>query len=249
MFLDIHLLLFLVVIALLTGFVKTGLPALGGFISVMMVSAFPPKDALGITLCYLMAGDLMAVSLYWRQADRQELRKMLPTILMGITCGILVLTAVDNAVLGLVIGAMIIFFVVLEPFREAVTAWAMQYLFWVRNISGWLAGLTTTVGNAAGPILSLYFLLLKLDKHSFTGTAAVFFLLVNLTKLPLYGAIGIFKGYYFWSIVVTIPLVFVGGFLGKHFLHWIPQKQFTQAILFLTGLSGLILVIRYFFNF
>ncbi|MGH1441346.1 MAG: sulfite exporter TauE/SafE family protein [Cellvibrionaceae bacterium] len=246
MFLDLNVLLFLLFIALLTGFVKTGLPALGGFISVLMVIVFPPKDALGITLFYLLAGDSVAVSFYWRQANIIELRRLLPMIFIGIGSGILFLTVVDNHTLGLVVGLIIVFFVSLEPFRARVTEWAMQRIFWVRNISGWLAGVTTTVGNAAGPVLSLYFLLLKLDKHSFAGTAAVFFLTVNLTKLPLYGAIGIFKDYYLWSVLATLPFVFVGAFLGRRFLRWIPQKRFTQAILFFTGIAGAVLVVRYF---
>jgi len=248
MFLDLNILVFLLFIALFTGFVKTGLPALGGFISVLMVIVFPPKDALGMTLFYLLAGDLMAVSFYCRQANMIELRRLLPMIFVGVGSGILFLTFVDNDTLGLVVGIIIVFFVSLEPFRSRVTEWAMRHIFWIRNISGWLAGLTTTVGNAAGPVLSLYFLLLKLDKQSFAGTAALFFLTVNLTKLPLYGAIGIFKDYYLWSVLVTIPFVFVGGFLGRHFLRWIPQKRFTQVILFFTGLAGAMLVIRYFYS-
>ncbi|MGH1486615.1 MAG: sulfite exporter TauE/SafE family protein [Cellvibrionaceae bacterium] len=244
--LDTSILLFLVFIALLTGFVKSGLPALGGLVSVMLVSVFPAKDALGITLFYLLAGDVIAVTFYWRQVNVVELKRLLPMIFVGIGTGILVLSVVNDQLLGLVIGSMIIFLVLLEPFRTTVSAWAMRHIVWIRNISGWLAGLTTTVGNAAGPILSLYFLLLKLDKHSFTGTAAVFFLIVNTVKLPLYGSIGIFKAYYLSSVLLTVPFVFVGAYFGRQFLKWIPQQQFTQIILAFTGLAGLSLIIRYF---
>ena len=188
----------------------------------------------------------MAVAFYWRQANITELKRLLPMIFIGIATGILVLTFVNNQILGLIIGCMIVFLVLLEPFRTKVTAWAMQRLFWVRNISGWLAGLTTTVGNAAGPVLSLYFLLLKLDKHSFTGTAAVFFLIVNTVKLPLYFSIGIFQSYYLTSVLLTLPFVFVGAYFGRKFLKWVPQQQFTQIILAFTGLAGLSLIIRYF---
>ncbi len=246
MFLDPHILLFLLLIASLTGFVKSGLPALGGMISVLVVSVFPAKDALGITLCYLLAGDVMAVSFYWRQANLVELRKLLPMIFIGIAAGIAVLTLIDNELLSLIIGIMIVFFVGLEPFRSQVTAWSMRHIVGVRNVSGGLAGLTTTVGNAAGPVLSLYFLLLKLDKHTFTGTAALFFLIVNVTKIPLYGAIGIFKDYYLWSVLITVPFVFVGAYFGRKFLRWIPQQRFTQTIVFFTGLAGVSLIIRYF---
>jgi hypothetical protein len=167
-------------------------------------------------------------------------------IFVGIGSGIVVLKFVNNEILGLIIGVMILFFICLEPFRERVTDWAMQRIFWVRLLSGWLAGLATTVGNAAGPVISLYFLLLKLDKNSFAGTAAMFFITVNLTKLPLFYSIGIYKDYYLLSVAVTIPFVFIGGYFGRRFLRWIPQKQFTQAVLICTGLSGLVLIVRYF---
>jgi uncharacterized membrane protein YfcA len=245
-FLDATTLVFLAFVALLTGFVKSGLPALGGLVSVLLVSVFPPKDALGITLFYLFAGDIVAVSYYWRQVNRLELMRLLPMIFIGIGTGILVLKLVDNAVLGLIIGGMIVFLVLLEPFRAGVSDWAMKRIVWVRGISGWLAGLTTTIGNAAGPILSLYFLLLKLDKHSFTATAALFFLIVNSTKFPLYGAIGIFKTYYLSSVLITLPFVFVGAYYGRKFLKLIPQVLFTRIILAFTGIAGLSLIIRYF---
>lgn len=140
-----------------------------------MAIVFTPKDTSGITLLYLLTGDVMTVNFYWRQANMMELRHLLPIVFVGVGSGILVLQFVSNEFLGLIIGFMIVFFVSLVSFRASVTQWAMCRIFWVRNLSGWLAVLTTTVGNAAGPVLSLYFLLLKLDKHSFTGTAALFF--------------------------------------------------------------------------
>ena len=109
--LDTHILLFLLFAALLTGFVRTGLPALGGLISVLMVIVFPPKDALGITLLYLLAGDLLAVRFYWRQANMPELRRLLPMIFVGVGSGILVLKFVNNDALGLILGLIIVFFV------------------------------------------------------------------------------------------------------------------------------------------
>ena len=242
--LDPTILVFLAAIALFTGFVKAGIPALGALISATVALMFPPKDALGITLLYLLMGDLVAVSLYWRQAHWQELKKMLPTILCGIGFGALILYFLDNQTLGPVIGLLILSLVCLEPFRPKITHWALAHPGKVRSASGILAGITTTIGNAAGPILSLYLLLLKVDKHGFTGTAAIFFFCVNTTKLPIYGALGIFQGYYLHSYLLTVPLIFVGAYAGRKFLKWIPQKSFNQTILVFTGIAGLSLVIR-----
>ena len=246
MLIEPPLLAFLFFIALITGFVKTGLPALGSLISVLMVLVFPPKDALGLTLLYLLAGDCVAAKLYWNRANKKELLSMLPAIIVGIILGIVLISMVSDAILGLLIGCMIVLLVSLEPFRGTITAWAMVRISWVRGISGGLAGFSTTVGNAAGPIVSLYFLLLKLNKHTFAGTAALFFLIVNLIKLPLYYSIGIFKSEYMLSVLVTIPIVFVGTYLGHRFLQWIPQKSFNKLTLLFTLVAGLLLITRYF---
>lgn len=42
------------------------------------------------------------------------------------------------------------------------------------------------IGNAAGPVLNTYLLSSRLSKDHFIGTAAWFFFLVNLFKLPFH---------------------------------------------------------------
>ncbi|AZZ95205.1 sulfite exporter TauE/SafE family protein [Hahella sp. KA22] len=242
--LDPSILAFLAAVALFTGFVKAGVPALGGLISAAMALVFPPKDALGITLLYLLAGDVVAVSLYWRQAHWGELGKMLPSIFIGIGLGALALQFLDNESLGPVIGALILFLVAMEPLRPYITTWAMRRLTAVRYSSGIMAGIATTIGNAAGPILTLYFLLLKIDKHGFIGTAAVFFLIVNLTKVPVYAYLGVLKDYYLLSYLATVPLVLLGAYAGRRFLVWIPQQWFNRIALIMTGVAGLWLLLR-----
>ncbi|ABC33514.1 predicted Permease [Hahella chejuensis KCTC 2396] len=244
--LDPGILAFLAAVAIFTGFVKAGVPALGGLISAAMALVFPPKDALGITLLYLLAGDVVAVSLYWRQAHWSELGKMLPSIFIGIGLGALALQFLDNESLGPVIGALILFLVAMEPLRPYITAWAMRRLNAVRYSSGIMAGIATTIGNAAGPILTLYFLLLKIDKHGFIGTAAVFFLIVNLTKVPVYAYLGVLKDYYLLSYLATVPLVLLGAYAGRRFLVWIPQQWFNRIALIMTGVAGLWLLLRAF---
>lgn len=247
-FFDLNTMILLGFIALFTGFVKAGLPALGGLVSVSLVLLFPAKDALGLAVLYLLAGDIIASFMHWRKANLPVLRQLLPAIFTGIAIGILTLTQVSNHLLSAIIGGLIVFMVGMEPFRPRITDWATRNARFVRTGSGVMAGFTTTVGNAAGPILSLYFLLLKIDKYGFVGTAALFFLIVNVTKLPLYGAIGIFKTYYLWSYLATVPFVFVGAIFGKRFIEWIPQKYFNRVILLITGLSGVWLITRYLFN-
>ena len=77
-------LLFLCLVALFTGFIKAGMPSLGTLLTASVALMFPPRDALGITLLYLLVGDMVAVTLYWRLAHWQELKKMLIPVVAGI---------------------------------------------------------------------------------------------------------------------------------------------------------------------
>ena len=58
--------------------------------------------------------------------------------------------------------------------------------WWFTATSGILAGFGTTVGNAAGPVMSIFLLSRHLEKQEFLGTTAWFFFLVNLSKVPFF---------------------------------------------------------------
>jgi len=238
MLLEWPFLLFLAAIALITGFIKAGMPALGALLSAVVALVFPPRDALGITLIFLLVGDTAAVALYWRLAHWQELRRMLLPVLVGIAVGSYLLGVLDNRSLGLVIGVLVLMLVAMEPVRPQLTALALAHPGVARSVSGSLAGLATTVGNAAGPILSIYFLVLNLDKRAFIGTGSIFFMFVNVTKAPIFAMQGMFQPMYFWSIALAAPLVYVGAFMGKRFLEWIPQLWFNRAVLAFTAVAG-----------
>lgn len=240
-----ELLTTLALIALATGFVKAGVPSLGALLSASVALVFPPREALGLTLMYLLVGDTVAVALYWRLADWQELRKMVAPVLAGIVIGAVLLWNLDNDDLGLTIGLVVLFLVSLEPFRPRLHAWALVHPRQTRAASGSLAGVATTIGNAAGPILSLYFLLLKLDKKTFIGTGTIFYLFVNLSKVPIFLGQDIFQARFLGPVLLTAPLVYLGAVGGKLFLEWISQLWFNRVILFFTAVAGAWLVIRY----
>jgi uncharacterized protein len=235
-------LVFLAFVALFTGFIKAGLPALGALLSATVALVFPPRDALAITLVYLLVGDTVAVALYWRLAHWRELQLMVLPVLAGIVAGAVLLVSLDNTALGLTIGLLILLLVLMEPLRPQLTRLALAHPGKARSMSGLLAGLATTIGNAAGPILSIYFLVLNLDKRTFIGTGSIFFLFVNLSKVPIFLSQDMFRPEYIVSIVLTVPLVYIGAIAGRCFLQWIPQQLFNRVVLFFTAIAALWLI-------
>ncbi|HTR00606.1 MAG TPA: sulfite exporter TauE/SafE family protein [Candidatus Acidoferrum sp.] len=240
--LEPNALMFLALMALCTGFIKGGLPAVGPLVSAAVTLWFPPRDALGITVLLFLIGDSAAVYLYWRLANWKELVRMLPPLIIGIAVGWVVLRSLDNHALGLTIGGLVLALVALEPLRPRLSKWALAHPATASITSGWLAGVATTISNSAGPILNIYFLVLNLDKRSFIGTATIFFAIANTVKVGAFAWQGILQPHYFPSLAVMIPLVYLGAWCGRKFFEWIPQLWFNRVVLTLTAVAGVMLV-------
>lgn len=240
--LDTNLILFLAFAALLTGFIKGGMPALGPFVAALVALYFPTREALGVTVILFLIGDTAAVWLYWRRANWHELRKMLVPVIVGIVAGGFVLARLDNRTLGLAIGVLILVLVAMEPFRARLSEWALRNHGIARAGTGAIAGFATTISNSAGPILNIYFLLLKLDKHAFIGTATMFFFFANVSKVPVFLYQDVFVPGYLPTLALMVPVVYLGVYAGRRFFDWIPQLWFNRVVLVLTAVAALWLI-------
>ncbi|MEC8253211.1 MAG: sulfite exporter TauE/SafE family protein [Planctomycetota bacterium] len=226
------------VAALLVGFVKTGLPPLGILIPVVLALTFPTKDSVGALVLFLVVGDLFAAAYYRRDADWGELARLLPPVVGGMVLGTVILGAVDDRLLRVLIGGLVLSLVTLEWVRSRYAAGLAVRRPLFRWGVGAAAGVATTLANAAGPIMGIYFLSFGLDKARFMGTTAVFFLVVNVSKLPVYGWLGMIQTPYLHAFALLSPMVVVGAILGRRFLSWIPQRAFHAAVMMLTAAAS-----------
>ncbi|MBC7550218.1 MAG: sulfite exporter TauE/SafE family protein, partial [Cellulomonas sp.] len=103
---------------------------------------------------------------------------------------------------------------------------------------GVLAGFTTMVANAGGPVMSLYFLAARFSVNQFLGTAAWFFLAVNLAKSPFSISLGLISAESLRLDLVLAPAVVVGALVGRRLARRINQTLFDRLILALTILSA-----------
>jgi uncharacterized membrane protein YfcA len=96
---------------------------------------------------------------------------------------------------------------------------------------GLLAGITTMMANAAGPVMGMYFLAVGLPKYQLTGTSAWFFLIINLYKIPFSLWLGLIKESTFLFNLALAPVIIVGLFLGRWLLAHVSQRLFDGFIL------------------
>lgn len=108
---------------------------------------------------------------------------------------------------------------------------------------GALGGFTTMVANAGGPVMSMYFLAARFPKHAFLGTAAWFFVTMNLLKVPVSVGLGLITTHTLVMDAVLVPGVVVGALVGKWALARIAQHVFDTAVIAVTLLGALYLLV------
>jgi uncharacterized membrane protein YfcA len=109
---------------------------------------------------------------------------------------------------------------------------------------GLLAGISTMLANAAGPAMTVYFLANRLPKYEFVGTAAWFFFLINIIKVPFSTSLGLITFQTLLFNLLLAPAVLIGLFAGKFLLGKINQKAFEWLLIGLSLIGALRLIYK-----
>lgn len=231
--------------AFMVGLSKTGIPGIGMFVVVLMAMSFPdaPKQSVGALLPLLIAGDIVAITYYNRHAQWKKLWGLFPAVVVGMVAARFFLEWISNDVFRIVLGSLILALVGLELMRRRLGWGALPQHPVVTGATGFGAGFTTTAGNAAGPIMSIYLLSKGLPKQEFIGTAAWFFFLVNVSKVPIFWELDMITSDTLLFDAKLVVLVLVGAFSGIKLLPYIPQKSFDLLVLVLSAIAAIRLLI------
>jgi hypothetical protein len=229
--------------ALLIGVAKTAVPGVGALSVALFAAVLPARESTGAILPLLMVGDVLGVLVYRRDADWPTLLRLMLPIAVGVLAGVGFVYVADDVVMSRSIGVVLL---VLVAVHLALARWRAEALTPTGRLAsagyGWLAGFTTMVANAAGPVMSLYLLAARLDKRAFLGTMAWFFALVNVFKLPFSVGLGLVTGESLALNAVLAPLVVVGALAGRALVARISQALFERLVLVLTVVAAVNLV-------
>ena len=99
------------------------------------------------------------------------------------------------------------------------------------------------IGNAAGPVMALYLLSMRLPKNQFIGTAAWFFFIINLIKVPFHVAVWkTITWHSFLFDILMIPAVSIGALLGIWLVKFFPERAYRIFIIATTLLAAILLI-------
>jgi hypothetical protein len=227
----------------LVGTSKTGLPGLGLLIAPLFAAALPPRASTGALLPLLIAGDICAVAFYRRHAVWRHLVRLFPWAAAGVVGGYFVMGRIQDTLFGPVIGGITLLMLAVNLGRTLAKGRdvPMPATTWFAAVMGLLAGFTTMIANAAGAVMVIYLMTVRLQKTEFIGTAAWFFLLLNVFKVPFSASLGLINTASLGLNLRLAPLVIVGSVAGLLLARWIPEKAFGAIVQVLALASAIAL--------
>jgi uncharacterized protein len=239
---------------LMVGVSKTGVPGVGMLVVPMMAAIFGGRQSVGTVLPMLLVGDVFAVYWYRQHTRWDKLLVLVPWVLTGMAIGGLVMwllgersTARDlmNPMIGALVLVMLAVYLARQRWGDRLNPSSRAGIC----ATGASAGFSTTVSNAAGPVMQIYLTSLELPKEQFMGTTAWYFFIFNSCKAPIYAALSIMQparpimsGHTLAFNVVVTPVIVLGAFVGKWLLPRLPQREFNALMLFLAGIAALKLI-------
>ncbi len=227
--------------AVVIGISKGGFAGVGMLGIVLMAFVVPPKESVGLVLPMLIAADVYAVKLFWKDALWKQIGRILPPAIVGVGLGYFGMRLVSAEEFRVVIGGIVLVMIALQIYRtNAPESFRnIPHSAWFAWTMGILAGVSTMMANAAGPVMTLFLLSMGLPKNNFVGTAACFFFIINILKVPLQSQLDLINVASLTLDAILVPFLWLGVWLGKSALQRIRQETFEILILILTALAAL----------
>jgi uncharacterized membrane protein YfcA len=174
--------------------------------------------------------------------NTQLLFKMiLPGMLLGTVTGYLLKPYLNQDMLKLCFGLLIIWFSCREIWRMHNNHVDQSRPLWITRIITYSAGITQGLFASGGPLLVYAIAGSKIDKATFRATLSVVWCSMNtllLTAFVLDGSLQPLLG----NIALYLPLLFVAVKLGNYLHHKLDDSLFRIGIYYLLLVTGILLV-------
>jgi uncharacterized membrane protein YfcA len=236
------------------GIAKAGIAGVNGLFVGLFALIMPSvKQATGVVLPLVIFGDWMAVAAYRRHLQWRHLGRLFPWAALGVVLGYVALGQWTDHTIKTLVGVIIVTLAAMSYWRRFRSAQATEeaghetrvrkFHWFVAACVGIVAGFATLVANAAGPLMAIYLVAMRLPKMEYVGTTVIFFALINLFKLPFMINLGLVSLPSVAFDLCLFPAVLIGLITGRWILTRLGQRVFEEMALALSALSGIALLL------
>jgi hypothetical protein len=176
------------------------------------------------------------------QADRGELRRILPFVLLGLALGLALLIRLPERALLLLLGGFVSYAGISSLARrpgagQLHRGWAIP--------AGVVGGIFSALYGTGGPIYTIYLSRRIADKSVFRATMARLVLTVGLVRLALFAATGLIgQDHLVLAALLLAPFAAFGLVLGNRLHHGLSTRRILLFVSLLIIANGAALVVR-----
>ncbi|MDU0354450.1 sulfite exporter TauE/SafE family protein [Paraglaciecola aquimarina] len=233
---------FVFLVAFFVGMAKTGVHGISLLAVPLLAVIFGGKASSGLMLPMLVVADLFAVKYYHRHANWSYLVKLFPSAIVGVLIGTWLGNIVDDEIFRVIMSVIIFVSLGIMLWMEKADKKSVPDYLWFAILMGLVGGVSTMIGNLAGPIMGLYLLSMRLPKNEYIGTAAWFFLVINVFKVPFH--------IYSWQSIdsnslllnlISLPFIAIGAVCGVYIVKRIPDRQYRWFVIGMTAIAAILM--------
>jgi len=187
---------------------------------------------------------LVAGLIAWREREFLSWRRLAPLlvgVVLGVPLGLVFLTEVDPRWIRLTLGVFLVLYCLWSLLVSLKVGQRAIHDRW-----GYLAGLASGVlggaFNTGGPPLVVYATLKSWDKDAATSTLQVLFALTSVIAIGGHIGAGRFTGEIVELLLLLIPVIGLGVWLGGRLYDRIDQATFRKGMLGLLLVAGLVFI-------
>ena len=222
-----------------------GLSGFGsGLIAIPLLAfIFPVSFIVPVLGLLSYSGTIMQSMHLRKQVVWSDMLPLIPFSLLGIITAIWLLVNLDAKSMVIALGCFVLLYLLYSiyslsalPVHAGSRLWAVP--------AGGFGGLVGALFGTGGPFYVVYLKMRQLDKGSFRATIAMVFLVDGGARMVGYAVSGLFTAQVLWMMVILLPVLFLGMYLGNHLHIRVDQRRFNQVISVLLMLSGVMLLYK-----
>ena len=243
--LSVGSILLLILASLFVGIGKGGIAGAGSVLVPLIAILLGGKDSIGFLLPLSLVASFIAAMKFREDINWMAMLKILPWAIIGILLAVYLGNLANEHEFFILLSAVILIgcaIIVIQHYTRRSTFTA-SHTFWV-IFFGILAGFSSMIGNAVGPLISTLFILQRFPKKQFVSTYVWFCFFTDFFKVPFH--IFIWKSITADSIILNLymtPAMLIGVFLGFWLVKVLPENAYKNVILTLSCVTALLLLV------
>ena len=214
-------------IVFLVGLSKGGFLTGVGVLGVPLLSlVVSPTVAAGILLPVLIAMDAVAVLSFRKSFDVAHLMAILPGAIVGAALGWATAKWVTDAEILIIVGIIGLAFMAYNLFLKAYAIPDQPPGARMGAVLGTMAGFTSFISHAGGPLVQIYMQPQKLPPALFAGTTVMCFAAINAIKFLPFLSLGLINGRSHMTDLALLPMAVIAALCGVWLVKRVPQEPF-----------------------